>query len=279
MAANRLISHQRATNRGARDIGSKPMQKRLTIASLAVAGLAVSPFLGMGAAAAADGDLMANLQPAALNGVPGSGTAMVEVNGNMINVTMQASGLLADNPHAAHIHYGTDARHECPTAADDADGNGKLSTTEGGPAYGEITVSLTKSGDTSPDSALAVDRFDTAPGGNLSYERGSIEVSSNVAGDILDGESVVVIHGVDHNGSGKYDGNAKSELDPSLPTEATDPALCGVLTAAPAGGAATGYGGTASGSDNSGVIALGGGLLLAAAGAGAVAARRARTTA
>ena len=25
-------------------------------------------------------------------------------------------GLLADNPHAAHIHFGADARHECPAA-------------------------------------------------------------------------------------------------------------------------------------------------------------------
>jgi hypothetical protein len=254
------------------------MHVSLKLSSLAVATLAVSPFLGIGAAVAADGDTMAQLQPVALNGVPASGTAMVSVSGTTIDVEMAATGLLADNPHAAHIHYGTDARHECPSASDDADGGGTLNTTEGGPAYGEIVVSLTKTGDTSPESGLAVDRFDTAPGGNLSYERGSITVSEDTAGDILDGESVVVVHGVDHNGNGKYDGEAKSELDPALPTEATDPAICGVLVSAPAGGAGTGFGGTSS-SDNAGLIALGGGLLLAAAGTGAFAARRTRTEA
>jgi hypothetical protein len=38
-----------------------------------------------------------------------------------------------------------------------------------------------------------------------------------------------VVHGVDYNGDGTYSGEEMSDLDPSLPTEATDPALCGVL--------------------------------------------------
>ncbi len=158
---------------------------------------------------------------------------MVQVDGNQINVTMAASGLLPDMPHAAHIHFAADARHECPTAADDAGNDGRINTTDGAPAYGPVVVSLTKTGDTSPDSVLAVDRFDTAPGGQLSYQRGSITVAPEIATAIANGESVVVIHGVDHNNSGKYDGKPMSDLDPSLPTEATDPALCGVLFAAP----------------------------------------------
>jgi hypothetical protein len=249
------------------------------LAGMAVATLAASPFLGMGTALAADGDASANLQPVALNGVNGSGTAMVQVSGTTLTVTMAASGLLADNPHAAHIHFGAEARHECPTAADDADSNGKLNTTEGGPAYGPVVVSLTKTGDTSAESVLAVDRFDTAPGGEISYERGSITTSPEVASAVVNGEAVVVIHGVDYNESGKYDGAAKSDLDPKLPTEATDPALCGALIAAPAGGAATGNGGAALDGNNEELIALGGGLMLLAAGSGALAARRARTQA
>lgn len=254
------------------------MRRNVTLAAAAVATLAVSPFLGVGAASAADGDTMANLQPVALNGVQASGTAMVQVNGTTIDVTMAASGLLPDNPHAAHIHFGVDARHECPTAGDDADGSGTINTTDGDPAYGPIMVSLTKTGDTSLDSGLAVERFDTAPGGELSYERGSITVAPELATAIAAGESVVVVHGVDHNDSGKYDGDVKSDLDPTLPTEATDPAICGVLAAAPAGGADTGFGGTASDAD-SGLIALGGGLMLAAVGAGAVATRKGRARA
>ncbi|HLL61554.1 MAG TPA: CHRD domain-containing protein [Propionibacteriaceae bacterium] len=233
---------------------------------------------GAGPAMAASGSVTANLNPVEGNGVDGSGTAMVEVDGTTLTVTMAATGLLADQPHAAHIHYSEEARNECPTLADDSDDNGHLNTTEGVPAYGEIVVSLTKTGDTSPDSGLAVDRFDTAEGGEISYERGSIQVSEDLAEDILSGESAVVIHGVDYNDDGKYSGDEKSELDESLPTEATDPALCGVLAKAPSGGMDTGSGGAAGG-QNTALIALGGGALLAAAGSGALAARRARTQA
>ncbi len=221
-------------------------------------------------AAAASASVQADLQPVAGNGVNGSGTAMVTVDGTMLTVDMGATGLLADQPHAAHIHFGADARHECPALTDDTDGDGHLNTTEGGPAYGEIVVSLTKTGDTSPNSALAVDRFDTAPGGSLQYERGSVEVTDAVAANVTSGDAVVVIHGVDYDGDGKYSGDKKSELDPSLPTEATDPALCGVLAVSqmagmPAGGVDTG-GGSTAGVENTGLIAVGGLALLGGAG-------------
>ena len=258
------------------------MHRNTSLASFAVVGgLALSPFLGVSSALAASGDTTATLEPVALNGVQASGNAMVQVNGGQIDVTMAASGLLPDNPHAAHIHFGADARNECPAASDDAKGDGTINTTDGDPAYGPIVVSLTKTGDTSPDSGLAVERFDTAPGGELTYERGSITVAPEIASAVTSGKAAVVVHGVDHNDNGKYDGKTKSDLDPKLPTEATDPAICGVLAAAPAGGADTGFGGTAveieSGATGTGNLALGGGLLLAAAGTAAVAARKARS--
>ena len=246
-------------------------QKFIGTACGAVALLA----FGAGPALAASGTVNANLNPVEGSEVDGSGTAMVRVTGNTITVTMAAQGLLPDQPHAAHIHFGADARHECPTLDDDDNDDGQLTTTEGAPAYGPIVVSLTKTGDTSPDSALAVDRFDTAKGGEISYERGSIKVKSGVAEAIADGKSVVVIHGVDHNDDGKYSGDEKSELDDSLPAEATDPALCGALSNAPSGGMGTGLGGAAAGPNES-LIALGGAFVLAAAGTGAFAARRAR---
>jgi hypothetical protein len=251
------------------------MRTTTKIATVALSSAALLPFLGAGIAQAADGNASATLRPVVLNGVDASGTAMVSVKGTRIDVTMAASGLLADSPHAAHIHFGADARHECPKASDDAKGDGTINTTDGGPAYGPIVVSLTKTGDTSPKSGLAVDRFDTAPGGKISYERGSINVSPEVATAIVAGKAVVVVHGVDHNNNGKYDGATKSDLDPSLPTEATDPAICGALSAAPAGGMDTGAGGTST-TDNEGMLLLGGGLLLAAAGTGAFTARKAR---
>ena len=254
------------------------MRTTTKLATIALGSAALLPFLGAGVAQAADGNTMATLRPVVLNGVKGSGTAMVTVSGTRIDVTMAANGLLPDQPHAAHIHFGADARHECPVAGDDAKGDGTLNTTDGGPAYGPIVVSLTKTGDTSPKSGLAVDRFDTAPGGKINYERGSIKVSSDVAQAITEGKAVVVVHGVDHNDNGKYDGDTKSDLDPSLPTEATDPAICGVLSAAPAGGMDTGAGGTST-PNNEGMLLLGGGLLLAAAGTGAFTARKARNRA
>jgi len=253
---------------------------RIAGASLAAA---AAMALSIGPAFAADTWVSANLKPVAGNGVDGSGTAMVEVTGTTITVTMAANGLLPDNPHAAHIHFGAEARHECPILSDDTNGDGHLNTTEGGPAYGDIVVSLTKTGDTSPKSGLAIDRFSTAPGGKIAYQRGSITVSSDVAKAISAGESVVVIHGVDYNKDGKYSGATKSDLMPSLPTEATDPALCGALRVAPAGGMHTGGGqaadGLKSGGQNEALLLVGAGALLAAAGSGAFAARRARSRA
>lgn len=255
------------------------MRSSYKLATLALGSAAVLPFMGTGAAFAADGNATATLKPVALNGVNGSGTAMVSVKGTTITVTMAASGLLAGSPHAAHIHFGADARHECPIGTDDANKDGHLNTTEGGPAYGPVVVSLTKTGDTSAKSTLAVDRFDTAKGGKISYERGNIKVSQTVADAIVAGKAVVVIHGVDYDKDGKYSGATKSDLAPTLPTEATDPALCGALSAMPTGGVQTGAGGAASGTSNDGLIALGGGLMLIAAGSGVYSVRRARAQA
>jgi hypothetical protein len=251
-----------------------------TTRRIALAGMGAALLLpvGLGVSAAADGDANATLSPVALNGAPASGSAMVKVEGTVLTVTMAADGLLPDVPHAAHIHFGAAARNECPAASDDTSGDGTLTTSEGGPAYGDIVVSLTKTGDTSPASGLAVDRYDTAPGGMIAYQRGSITVDPGVADAIASGKAVVVVHGVDHDGDGTYGGTVMSDLDPSLPTEATDPALCGVLHAAPAGAVATGAGGTAATGISTGAMALGGGLLAVGAGAGALALRRARGT-
>ena len=178
------------------------------------------------------GEVVAHLAPIPGSGVDGGGHAEVEFDehGQIDEFELVAHGLLADAPHAAHIHYGEQARHECPTLDDDTDDNGHLNTTEGAPAYGPVQVSLTTEGDTSAESVLAIDRYDTATNGTVDYEREEhIATSDEVAEAIAAGEAVVVVHGVDYNGDGVYSGEEMSDLDPSLPTEATDPALCGVL--------------------------------------------------
>jgi hypothetical protein len=117
---------------------------------------------------------------------------------------------------------------ECPTLALSGRDN-LITTVEGVPAYGPIQVSLTTTGDTSPKSALAVDRFPVANAkGTVEYER-TFSVSANVAKNL--GKKAIVQHGVDLNDNGRYDFQAagKSELDPSLPQEATIPATCGVI--------------------------------------------------
>jgi hypothetical protein len=171
----------------------------------------------------------AHLDPLNNSGI--TGTANVTFNGDDAQVRISAYGLAPNLPHAEHIHFGMAARHECPTYKDNTNMDFRLNTTEGLPAYGPIKKSLTTRGDTSPASALAVDRFPTAPGGVIHYNR-TIEIrSAKVMQAIEAGKSVLVIHGIDYNNNGTYDfaSAGKSDLDPSLPAEATDPAACGVL--------------------------------------------------
>jgi hypothetical protein len=202
--------------------------RRSTALALTAPALGLMAAVSLGApASAASATTHAQLQP--VNDHDASGEAFVDVRGNKISVTMAARGLVPGQPHAAHIHFGADAMHECPGIDADTNGDGRISTVEGLPDYGPIVVSLTTFGPTDPGSGLAIDRFDTAPGGNLSYERGSIKVSHSVARAIQSGEAVVVVHGVQYNDTDAYDSGGPSDLDPSLPAEATDPAICGVL--------------------------------------------------
>ena len=171
----------------------------------------------------------ATLAPLNNSGVNGRADVVV-VDGKKVRVDLNARRLLKGVPHAQHIHFGSRARHECPTVRDDDNADHRLNTAEGQPAYGPVRVSLTTRGDTSPDSTLAVKRFPTAPKGRVDYDRKGIEVSKKVARAIRRGNAVVVLHGIDYNGNGEYDFDAgESELDPSLPAEATDPVSCGVL--------------------------------------------------
>ena len=245
------------------------MRRITNFASLAIALPLALPLVG-GGTAWADGSANANLRPVPVNGSDGSGTAMVTVQGNEIEFSLAASGLVK-GPHVAHIHFGKEARHECPTAGEETDGDGRISTTEGGPAYGPVRVALTKTGDTSPKSGLAVDRFES--GTSIQYMRGGVTVPADVANAVEQGQAVVVVHGVEYSGARA---KAKSDLNPDLLASATDPAICGVLSAAPSGGAATGAGGSAATRD-AGLLGLGGAALIAAAGAGTVLARRARS--
>lgn len=171
----------------------------------------------------------ARLVPLNNSGVFGHADAYV--HGDKLRVDLDANHLLRGVPHAEHIHFGAKARQECPSVFDDSNHDHRLNTAEGIPAYGPVRVSLTTHGDTSPKSTLAVKRYPLAKNGTIHYNRKGIEVSPRVARAIRHGKAVLVIHGIDYNGNGTYDfaGAGKSELDPSLPAEATDPVTCGIL--------------------------------------------------
>lgn len=200
-----------------------------------------------------------------LNGSGTSGTATVTTNGNQVTVRVNTNGASANLAHAQHLHIG--GRNVCPDPSADTNNSGFINTVEGQPAYGEVKVSLTTSGDVGAGSALAVDRFPVATAdGQVSYER-TFTLPKGVSMNDLS-KAVVVQHGISkiYDDKAKYDGAPRSTLDESLPFEATAPAACGKLTSAPAGGVGAGGGGTA-GLENTSFIALGSAGLMAAAGA------------
>lgn len=208
-----------------------------------------------------------------LNDSGASGTAWGMLEGNELHIVLETQGLLDGAPHAQHVHIG--GTNSCPGADMEGTGpNGELQTSDGVPAYGDVRLSLTNDpGMTSGDHALDVENFPAT--GSYTYER-TIEVDDDTAAEIAEGNGVVVVHGVDHDGSGTYDGDAKSDLDPALPAEATNPALCGEFEVAqmamPEDGVATGGGDTA-GVEHVGLLALGG-VTLAVAGLGLAVTRR-----
>ncbi|HIZ35244.1 MAG TPA: hypothetical protein H9815_05665 [Candidatus Ruania gallistercoris] len=163
----------------------------------------------------------------AMNDSGTSGEATLELHGSEATVTIDVSGAAetfmdGPFPHAQHIHIAGEG--VCPGPDADENGDGAVSTVEGHHYYGEIGTSLTTEGDTSADSALAIDRF---PGGDAyTYER-TFELNDDTAKALAEGTAVVVVHGVDPANLSDEAAEAMSELDPELPLAATLPAACG----------------------------------------------------
>ncbi|SES00490.1 hypothetical protein SAMN05216188_11962 [Lentzea xinjiangensis] len=225
-----------------------------------------------------------------LNGTGATGTAtLTPAAGGALTVSIKASGMTPNSPHAQHIH-GSASGHDfmCPTKSADADGDGFVNTEEGLPAYGDIFVSLTTQGDTTKASGLAVDRMPMANAqGVLTYER-TIEASALPAGTIEHLKDLhVVQHGIDVNGNGTYDMEALGESTfakslgvNGIPEEATNPATCGMVSGAapgsvPVGGVETGSGPSAD-TGRQALLLSGGLVLLGAAGMALVRRRTSR---
>jgi hypothetical protein len=247
-------------------------------AALAVGGaLLITP--GAASASAAPSlDFYAALQPVAANHVTGSGGVWISLTGDSAKFTLQVDGLLAGAPHPAQLYVGAAAA--CPTAGQAAAYNGHPSIGYNSASLGSPQVALTTKGDTSVASALAMPRFPTA--GAYTYTR-TFDVPPAVAAAVKGGKAVLVVHGVDYNGNGKYDDVlGVTPGHHALPAEATDPALCGTFVAAqmaaavPAGSADTGGGSTAATSTSTEMML--GGLALLAAGSATVLAFRRRVS-
>ena len=169
----------------------------------------------------------AKLGPIPTNRVHGDGSAVMRLDGKKLKVTITTGGLLDGAPHAMHLHGGK--RGLCPPSSVAGPHNGHISiaTHAGVPYYGPVVQSLTTKGDVSPKSFLAFARYPNT--GAIHYTR-TIKVSGVVASEIRQRNAVLVVHGIDYNGNGLYDGTLdRSELDRSLTGESTAPALCGPL--------------------------------------------------
>ena len=244
------------------------MRKRTTT-TLLTAALGLAVFAAPASAAHEGTSLQGQPHRAERLGRVRHATVTVSDDGETMTVQLDATGL-ADFPHAQHIHgIVTDGSVEsstCPPASADTDGDGVITVAEGAPFYGGVQVSLTTDGDTSGDSALAVDRFPS--GSTLSYSRSGIPIPDDLKPNL--GKLHIVVHGVDENGDGQLnmDQEERSSLTDDLPREATLPALCGTL-AATATTVQTGFGGAADTQSNTGAFVAGGLGLLALAGAAA----------
>jgi len=181
--------------------------------------------------APAAGDVgSATLAPVPTNHVVGAGDVTLRLNGRQVTVMLGADGLINGAPHLVHIHAG--GAGSCPpaSAAKIHNGHLALTTVDGLKYYGSPQASLTTSGDTSASSYLAFPRFPSQ--GDIHYQR-AFTVPARLAREIRADNAVIVVHGIDYDHNGIYDNVlSHSELLPTVPSEATAPALCGPLVRA-----------------------------------------------
>lgn len=173
------------------------------------------------------------IQPASVPESRASGTTRVKALPNgKLQVIVEAWGLSPNLPHAMHLHGvpGAAADLGCPGPAQAGD-DGVVTVLDGVPFYGGILTSLTSTGDVSPASALALDRFALADAnGYLYFER----TFTDMAGHADAGTVQVIVHGIDFDRNGAYAFNPEdpfasrsSSLGAAIPLEATVPVLCG----------------------------------------------------
>jgi hypothetical protein len=185
---------------------------------VAVVGAVIALSSGGGTSGSAPSRFASAVRPVPTNHVTGTGTATIQIHGNVATVTVDTNGLLAA-VHLMHIHGGTG---NCPpaSAAQVVAGHRFISAGVGDKFYGGVVTSLTQRGDTSPHSYLTSDRYPAV--GNIRYTR-TLTLGPGVASEISQGLAVIVVHGIDYNGNGAYDDSLGKGV------EASAPAVCGAL--------------------------------------------------
>ena len=164
--------------------------------------------------------------PDADNGSDVHGSAGLWLDGRRLTVRLWARGLDA-LPHAMHIHGPNNPEVAfCPRAEarNDLVDDGLIETVEGLEDYGPILVSFTTRGDTSPASALALDRFKVANDDGKLFYRRSFQIPRAVAKRL--NQFHIVIHGEDLNNDGMYGGRITAL---GAPLEAELPVACGTI--------------------------------------------------
>ncbi len=131
----------------------------------------------------------AELEP--LNESGASGTALFSQLGRTLRVQITAAGLVPEQEHPQHIHRLEDgAAGQCPTDAQDENGDGVVSDEEGQPVYGPVALELAP--------------FPTADAdGEVSFQ-GTFDIEPEL--EPLS-DRVIVLHGLESGG----------DYDPTVP--------------------------------------------------------------
>ncbi len=128
-----------------------------------------------------------------LNNSGASGRATLLVNGNKLTVEVNASGLVADQPHPQHIHGLDDGTNNgtCPPPSADTDNDGIITIPEGALFYGAVLLPL-------EDFPMA------DASGEISYSK-TFTLGGNgvpLASALASLENrVIVLHGLNNDGS------------------------------------------------------------------------------
>ena len=148
------------------------------------------------------------------------GTAVINLKGNDLTVTINVEGVTPLTLHPQHIHAGT----MCPNQSDDANHDGFVDVIEGLPKYGPVLIPL----DSDLNSfAPSLDFPVSDASGSYSYSQTASK--SHLQRELKEalklGDRHVVIHGIDPADPLP----ASVQSLPGLPAWATLPVACGEL--------------------------------------------------